>query len=97
MTNLIDDDFLRWVERPSDRELTVLNLLSLGLKVDEIAKFLCIKVATVRNHTSSLHLKLGASTSLTAFLIAQLKSYITSDDIEAMRLRVKKWRSDGKY
>ncbi len=54
------------VTRLTDRELEVLELLSGGARLDEIAERLFLSVKTVKNHLTSIYAKLGVSTGTQA-------------------------------
>lgn len=54
----------------SNREFQVLNLISLGYKIHEIAKQLFISEHTVISHRKNLFIKLGANNSGSLIRIA---------------------------
>jgi LuxR family maltose regulon positive regulatory protein len=51
---------------PSERELAVLRLLSVGLSTPEIAKHLIVGVSTVRTHIKHIYQKLDVHSSAEA-------------------------------
>jgi len=61
----------------SHREREVLNLMADGLTTREIAKRLCIRPSTVKNHISSIIAKLGVSNRTKAVALALQHHLVT--------------------
>jgi DNA-binding NarL/FixJ family response regulator len=56
--------FASSVERLTDRELEVFEMIGLGTKTSQIAKELCISVQTVKTHREHIKVKLGLTDGL---------------------------------
>jgi DNA-binding NarL/FixJ family response regulator len=62
------------VQQLSNREREVVQLISLGLKNQQIANQLCISKSTVGHHLTSIYSKLGVSDRLELLVFAHQKS-----------------------
>jgi two-component system nitrate/nitrite response regulator NarL len=72
----MDADSIR-ISQLSNRELDVVQLISLGLKNKQIATQLCISEVTVRHHLTSIYNKLGVSDRLELLVFAHSSGLVT--------------------
>jgi two-component system, NarL family, nitrate/nitrite response regulator NarL len=72
----MDPDSMR-ISQLSNRELEVVQLISLGLKNKQIATQLCISEVTVRHHLTSIYNKLGVSDRLELLVFAHSSGLVS--------------------
>jgi two-component system invasion response regulator UvrY len=70
----------------SNREIQVLQKISEGVDLDEIAKVMCLSPKTIAHHRRSLCAKLGASNDVQLAIIANARGLSGLDDLSAPAL-----------
>jgi DNA-binding NarL/FixJ family response regulator len=87
-------DFAIPPAKPTQRRIEVLVATALGLQPKEVGALFFISPSTVNTHLSEIRSAFNMRTTLEAFVYAQYQGWITSDDINALRVRIRRWREE---